>query len=704
MKYKLGIDVGGTFTDFLLLDENGDHAIFKTLSTPQDPSIGVEKGFSAIADFLNLESGEFLKQLEIIVHGTTITTNAVLTRNGAKTAFITTRGFRDVLNMRRGLRDRQYDSRYAPPEPFIRRRDIYTVEERVDCDGNILAPLNKDDMAAVMGQMKSKGYAAIGVSTLFAFMNGENEKKIGEMLHEAFPHAYISLSSEILPQVRVYERNSTVALNAYVGPILSRYLDRSRDRLSKNGFDGTYLIMQSNGGVMSPEMSSRFAVNTLLSGPAGGPVAGQFVAGIHGLNNLITVDMGGTSFDVCLIKDGQPAITTEGDIGGYRVALPVLDIVTIGAGGGSIASVDASGLLQVGPQSAGADPGPACYGKGGTEPTVTDVDLMLGYLDPEYFHGGDMKLDPAASAKAIEGRVAKKLGISVNEAASGIYRMININMALGVNLVSVAKGNNPRDFAMVVAGGAGPIHAAMIAKDQDIPLIIVPRGSSVFCASGMLMSDLKHDYVHTYTIELNKADIQRISDICGNLMEEARSTLQAEGIPEDRIHNSFTVDIRYLGQFNEVNVPLPMASTGQVREDDIQYLTELFHQTHDTLYGYSMPGAELELINIRLQSVGETEKPKFQPSPGQGPDASKALKNNREVFFEGKSVSTPVYDGLLLKNGNMVFGPAIVEEPTTTIVVPPDFDLTCDSYENYVMYRKNEKLKDIIDRLRKPYQ
>ena len=300
--------------------------------------------------------------------------------------------------------------------------------------------------------------------------------------------------------------------------------------------------------------------------------------------------------------------------------------------------------------------------------------------------------------------MAEKLGIGVNEAASGIYKMININMALGVNLVSVAKGHNPRDFAMVVAGGAGPIHAAMIAKDQDIPLIIIPRGSSVFCASGMLMSDLKHDYVHTYTIELAKADIQRISSICGSLLEEAKSTLRTEGIPEERIHNNFTVDIRYLGQFNEVNVPLPMAATGRVREEDIQYLIKLFHQTHDTLYGYSMPGAELELINIRLQSMGETEKPKFKPAPGQGADASKALKNNREVFFEGEGVNTPVYDGLLLKHGNMVFGPAIVEEPTTTIVVPPDFDLTCDSYENYVMYRKDEKLQDIIDRLKEPYQ
>ncbi len=704
MAYKLGIDVGGTFTDFLLVDENGEHNIFKVLSTPSDPSIGVMEGLHEIAEFTGRGIKDFLKNLKIIVHGTTITTNAILTRNGAYTAFITTRGFRDILNMRRGLRQKQYDSHYAPPQAFIPRRDIFTVEERVNYAGKVTAPLNEEEMAEIIEKIGSNGYQAIGVSTLFSFLNSENEMKIGEMLREAFPDMYLSLSHQIIPQVRVYERNSTVALNAYVGPILSDYLDHAEGQFQENGFDGTLLIMQSNGGVMSPELSSRFAVNTVLSGPAGGPVAGQFIASIHGLDNIITVDMGGTSFDVCLIENGQAAITTEGKIGGYQVALPVLSIETIGAGGGSIAHIDASGMLQVGPQSAGADPGPACYGKGGQEPTVTDADLILGYLDPDYFHGGDMTLDKKAAARAIEEKVATPLGLSLMEAAAGIYKMISINMALGVNLVSVAKGHNPRDFAMVVAGGAGPIHAAMIAKDQDIPLIIVPRGSSVFCASGMLMSDLKHDYVHTYTTELDKVDLTRVNGICTNLLAEARSTLQTEGIPSDRIQASFTADIRYLGQFNEVNVNLPMSSHGEVRSKDIRYLVELFHKTHDLLYGYSMPGADLELINIRLQAVGETEKPRFNPSPRQGPDASKALKSSRPVVFEEEEIDTPVYDGLSLQHGNMVFGPAVVEEPTTTILVPPDFDLTCDSYDNYVMYRKVDNLESIMATLKEKIQ
>ncbi|MBW2368665.1 MAG: hydantoinase/oxoprolinase family protein, partial [Deltaproteobacteria bacterium] len=688
----------------LLVDEDGRHDIFKSLSTPKNPSIGVVNGLTEIARYVDLAYEAFLSKVQIIVHGTTITTNAVLTRNGAKTAFITTKGFRDVLNMRRGLRDRQYDSRYDPPEPLVRRRDIFTVTERVDQDGNIALPVDEAEMQAIIKRMQREDYEAIGASTIFSYINTDNEKKIGELLREAFPDTYISLSSEILPQVRVYERNSTVALNAYVGPILSGYLQRAESGLNQSGFNGLLLIMQSNGGVMSPEMSSRFAVNTLLSGPAGGPVAGQFVSSIHGLDNIITVDMGGTSFDVCLIKDGRPTITTEGEIGGYRMALPTLYIETIGAGGGSIASVDAAGMLQVGPQSAGADPGPVCYGKGGREPTVTDADLILGYLSPDYFHGGALILDKKAAEKAIEDRIANKLGLSVTEAAAGIYKMININMAMGVSMVSVSKGHNPMKFAMVVAGGAGPIHAAQIAKDQEMPLIIVPRGSSVFCASGMLMSDLKHDYVHTYTAEFKHLDTNRVKSICDDLLKEAISTLATEGIPEERVQAGFTSDIRYLGQFNEVNVALPMSSSGEIRDEDMASLAELFHKTHDNLYGYSMPGAELELINIRLQAIGETVKPAFKDSPRYPPDASSALKNKRQVYFEDQFIETPVYDGLVLKHGNLVFGPAIVEEPTTTIVVPPDFDLICDSYNNYVLYRKSEKLEEIIAKLKESIQ
>ncbi|MBN2467460.1 MAG: hydantoinase/oxoprolinase family protein [Deltaproteobacteria bacterium] len=701
-RFKIGIDIGGTFTDFLLVDEGGNHEVYKVLSTPHDPTVGVKKGIGEMANAHDMDVKEFMGSVEAIIHGTTITTNAMLTRTGARTAFVTTKGFRDVLNMRRGMKDRQYDPRYNPPPPFIPRRNVFTVEERIDCEGNVRTALNEKDVEAVIQKMKENGgFEAVAVSTLFSFLNPVNEKRIGEMLQMAFPDLFVSISSEILPQVRFYERNSTVALNAYVGPPLKRYLENALKWLESDNFKGTLRIMQCNGGVMSPEVAMRFAGNTLLSGPAGGPVAGLWFGSMHGLNNVITVDMGGTSFDACLIHDGVPEVTIEEDIGGYRNALPSLDIVTIGAGGGSIAWIDPSGLLQVGPQSAGASPGPACYAMGGTEPTSTDADLLLGYLDPDYFHGGDMKLDVAAAEKAIKEKVADKLGIGVIDAAEGIYQMINNNMAAGVSLVSVARGYDPREFALVVAGGAGPIHAGMIAKDLNIPFLLTPRGSSVFCASGMLMSDLKHDYVRTYTVETSKVDLERLNGFCREMYAVGRETLLQEGIPEDRISYQFTADLRYLAQFNEVEVSLPMSEERIIRQVDIPYMLEEFHKKHDELYGYSLPGAETELINLRLSTIGRTDKPIFKESPFRGEDASVAIKKDRKARFDKRWMVVPVYDGLKMGNGMRVFGPAIIEEPTTTVIVTPDYDLVMDAYDNYVMYPKGVKPEELIDKLRR---
>jgi len=701
MRFKIGIDVGGTFTDFLLCDDQGNYEVFKVLSTPQDPAIGVRNGIGEMAKQKNTSMQEFLGTVDAIIHGTTITTNATLTGKGAKTAFVTTEGFRDVLNMRRGLKDRQYDSRYSPPPPLVKRRHIFTIEERIDCEGNEVVPLHEGDVHRAIEKIKEAKLESIGVSTLFSFYNPSHEQQIGAMLKEAFPDMYISLSTEILPQVRVYERHSTVALNAYVGPPLKRYLESALQWLNENNFKGTLLIMQSNGGVMSPEVAMRFAVNTLLSGPAGGPVAGLYYGSIHDLKDIITIDMGGTSFDACLIHKGIPHVTTEGEIGGYRNALPSLDIVTIGAGGGSIAWVDPSGLLQVGPQSAGASPGPACYGLGGEDPTSTDADLLLGYLDSEYFHGGGMKLDIEAAEKAVKQKVADKLGLGVIEAAEGIYQIINSNMAAGVNIVSVARGYDPREFALVVAGGAGPIHAGMIAKDLKIPLMIIPRGSSVFCASGMLMSDLKHDYVRTYTVETRKIELDLLNKICREMREEGRETLLREGIPVERISYKFTADLRYVAQFNEVEVSLSMSADGEIRDSDIPYMLQAFHEKHDELYGYSLPQAETELINVRLTTLGTTEKPVFRKSPFRGNDASAALKKERKARFEGRFIDVPVSDGLKMGNGNIVYGPSIIEEPTTTIIVTPDYDLMMDAYDNYIMYQKGVKVEELMDTLRR---
>jgi N-methylhydantoinase A len=699
MKYRIGIDVGGTYTDFLMVDDSGTTEMYKVLSTPKDPSIAVFNGLHEIAEAKGLDYREFLGQIQIIVHGTTITTNAVLTGNETKTGFITTTGFRDVLNMRRGLKDRQFDSRYAPPPPLVPRYLLRTVEERVNCEGREVTALNRNDCLEAIQKLKDEQVEAIGVGFMFSFLNPLHEREFGNLLKEYFPEAYVSLSSEILPQVRYYERNSTTAMNAYVGPTLKRYIESLMARLAADNFKGTLLIMQSNGGVMSPEVAMRFAANTLLSGPAAGPVAGLTIGRIHDLENVITVDMGGTSFDVCLVKSGKANLTNEGEVGGHKICFPMLDIHSIGAGGGSIAWIDPGGIMRVGPQSAGASPGPACYGLGGEQPTVTDADLLLGYLNTNYFLGGREVLDIEAAERAVYDKIAKPLGLNLIEAAYGIYRIINNNMAAGLNVVSVGKGYDPREFSLVVAGGAGPIHAPMIAKQVAIPLIFIPKYSSVFCAMGLLMSDLIHNYVRSYTCLLNKIDLDRLNILFGQIRMEGLQSLRAEGVPSDRINLTYSVDLRYEGQFNEVEIPLLVDTNGVIRENDITSLFQNFHQRHGELYGYSLPGSPVELINLRLLARGTTDKPSLKETPYLGKDPSQAFKYERQAYFTDRFLNVPVYDGEKMGYGNMVYGPAIIEDTTTTLVVTPDYNLYLDKFNNYVMYRKNLGFKKLLMKL-----
>jgi N-methylhydantoinase A len=683
MSLRVGIDVGGTFTDLFVVDADGKGKIYKTPSRPDDPGAGVLDGLAKAANDRGVSLEELLGRISTIVHGTTIATNATLTGRGAKTGFITTRGFRDVLNMRRGLKLRQYDAKHSPPPPLVPRNRVAPVTERVNVEGEAVTALVEDDVREAARLFREEGVEAIGVSYLWSFLNPGHEQRTAEILREEMPEAYISLSSETLPQIRVYERNSTTVLNAYVGPILQEYLEGLQKHLADRGFAGTLLIVQSNGGVMSPEVASRFAVNTLLSGPAAGPVAGLHYGGTHGYKDITTIDMGGTSFDVALVANRTPVVTNEAEIGGYRVALPTLDIHTVGAGGGSIAWVDAGGILRVGPESAGAQPGPACYGNGGTRPTVTDADVLLGYLDPTYFSGGEIALDIEAARRAAEEHVAEPLGLDWIRAADGIYRVVNATMAAAVNDVSVGRGYDPREFALVVAGGAGPIHAAALAHELGIGTIIVPRESSVFCAVGTLLSDLKHDYVRTFAGDLDGADLSRLSDLFDRMRDEATATLRDEGIEDDRMEMNFSVDLRMVGQFTEVEVPVSI--DGSVDDETVEVMTQAFHERHETLYGFALPGTPLELINLRLTALGRTDRPALEELPAGGPDAAHAKKGSREAYFEGEFQQVPVYDGLALQRDNRLSGPAIVEQPTTTVIVTPGYDLTCDAYGNYVI-------------------
>jgi len=681
--YRVGIDVGGTFTDFLLIDEVGQSKVYKTLTTPKSPTEGVVNGLELMAKDLKISFRDFLQQVTTIVHGTTITTNATLTGDGANTGFITTKGFRDALNMRRGLRAKQYSPKQSPPAELVPRYLVQAVEERVNFAGQEVTPLNEVEVRQAAKLFIEQGVEAIAVSLLFSFFNPEHEQRIKEILQEEMPDVYVSLSSEILPQVRLYERNSTTALNAYVGPPLFKYLTNLLARFNDEGFKGTLLIMQSNGGVMSPEVAKRFASNTLLSGPAAGPAAGIFYSESQEADNIITVDMGGTSFDICLIKNKQPGITNEGQVGGYRIASPMLDIHTIGAGGGSIAWVDAGGMLRVGPKSASSEPGPVCYGRGGKNITTTDANLILGYLDPKFFHGGTLDLDVQAT-KDVLAELAQKLGMDPVATAAGVYKIVNMGMADGVREVSVRRGHDPREFALVVAGGAGPIHAAEIATELGISSIIVPRESSVFCAAGMLISDLKHDYVRTYHAPMESASLDKITEFFDDMAKEALAVLGQEGVSSNRIQVRLAADVRYLGQFSEVEV---VVNSNNLSEE-LAHISETFHLNHNELFGYSMPGSPLEFINLRLTAIGIVDKPNFNKIPYYGTKSDHALKSKRMAYFAGEFQEVPVFDGLKLNNGNIVTGPAIIEQPTTTIIVTPDFNIKCDDYNNYVMYPK----------------
>lgn len=692
MAYRIGIDVGGTFTDFLLTSGDGSSEIYKVLSTPEDPSIGLMSGLSEMAKAKSTSLRKFIKDVTTIVHGTTVTTNAVLTRRGAKTGLLTTKGLRDALEMRRGIREEQYNNRYTNVEPLVPRYLRFPVEERVDYKGDVVTGLNKSDVLDAAQVFKKEGVDAIAVCFMNSFANNQHESQTEKIIREQFPDLYLTVSSEFLPSIRFYDRISTTVLNSYVGPILKGYLTSLIEKMKDAGFEGVLLIMQSNGGVVSPQIAMEKAAATLLSGPAAGPVAGIEYTSIQGYNDCLTIDMGGTSFDAALIKDKTPLVTTEGEINRLRLALPMLGIVTIGAGGGSIGWVDEGGLLRMGPQSAGSKPGPACYDLGGDLPTCTDADLLLGYLDKDFFAGGKIPLNFDRAEKAIKEKIADPLGIDVVEAAAGMYRVINVNMASGVREVSVKRGHDPREFPLVVAGGAGPVHACMIALELEIPVMIIPKESSIFCAAGMLMSDLKHNFVRTYSTFLDEIDAKKFRALFQEMEREAVELLRSENIPENSIHHVYSLDMRYVKQYHEVNVEI---TKEEMEKGDIESMANRFHPEHNRLYGYSLEeqGTPIELINLRLSSTGKTTKPRFREEEYDQETPAKALKKKRKVYLPQRKTfdEVPVYDGHKLSYGNKIEGPAIIEQVNTTTFVTPEFNVLCDKFGSYTMFVKEKE-------------
>ncbi len=685
---RIGIDVGGTFTDFFLWSPEGVVETFKVLSTPEDPSVGVMNGLREMAASRGSGLEQFTGRISAIVHGTTVTTNAVLTRSGARTGLVTTEGVRDALEMRRGIREEQYNNFYQNVVPLVPRHLRVPVRGRLDYRGEEITPLDAEQVRAAAPLFRRENVQAVAVCFMNAFANASHEQVAAEVVREELPDAYLSVSSEVLPTIRFYNRVSTTVLNAYVGPVLRGYLSSLTGKLAEAGFKGVLLIMQSNGGVALPELTLRLPATTLLSGPAAGPRAAAAVAREHGSSDCILVDMGGTSFDASLVREGAAGMAIEGEISRLRIALPMLDINTIGAGGGSIGWIDGGGLLRMGPQSAGAVPGPACYGRGGDRPTCTDADLILGYLDPEFFAGGALTLDPESAKQVILQGIAEPLRMDVEKAAAGMYRVINTNMAHGVREITVRRGLDPREFPLVVAGGAGPLHACMIADELEIPSLLVPATASILCAAGMVYSDLQHDFARSYISPLVDLDPTHLRDLVTAMTEEGEQLLKEEGIPREQAAHLVTLDLRYLKQYHEVTLPVSM---GAIEGGNTSAIAESFHAEHNRLYGYDLAseGTGLELINVRVRTTGHTEKPILPEVPCGSSDPGAALKGHRRAFVpeRGAFEEVPVYDGHTLCSGNVIPGPALVDRADTTIFVSAAYTARVDRYGSCVLRR-----------------
>jgi N-methylhydantoinase A len=675
MSYRLGIDTGGTFTDFVLVDDStSTYHTLKMPSTPDAPSRSVVLGLDELAADLGLELSSLITDIELIVHGTTVATNAVLTGDGAATALVTTSGFRDALQMRRGMREETLNNKLAAPRPIVPRRLRFGATERTTFTGEEVVALDDDQLVEIAQRCREAGVEAVAICFLHSYANPEHERRARKILEASLPDVYLTTSHELIAQVRLYERVSTTVLNAYSGPLIDRYLRSLVASLEELGFAGRLLIMQSSGGLCSPQTARERAAATLLSGPAAAPVAGSAYAGAVSARNCLTIDMGGTSFDAALVPDGAPTMLPGGGwINRQRVALPMLAIHTIGAGGGSIASIDASGILRMGPRSAGAVPGPACYGHGGSQPTCTDADLVLGYLNPANFLGGRIRLDLDAAIASIDREIAAPLGIDVREAAAAMFQVINVNMTEGIREVSVDQGEDPRDFLLVVGGGAGPIHAGVIARELGIRELLVPRDSSVFAAVGLLLADVRHDAVRAMPVRLTDLDTDSFAAAIDELVGQVLTRMGHEGFGVEDVNIEPACDLRYVGQFHEITLPVSVAES---RHGDVASVRARFHAEHERRYGWCSVGDELELVNLRVAARAQRTNPARRRIDAGDLDA--AFLASREAYLPGADTFAPVsaYAGLRLGAGAVVRGPAIIELPTTTVVVPDSSDLT----------------------------
>jgi N-methylhydantoinase A len=684
-RWRVGVDSGGTFTDVCLFDQvEGRVEVWKVSSTPDDPSRGIAQGVEEGMRRVVPEAGDAPgASVAYFGHGTTVATNALIQHRGVRTGLVTTDGFRDLLEIGRQKRPDLYDIQADKPPVLVPRDLRQEVPERVRHTGEIDTVLDETRMREAARALKAAGVQAVAVSFLYGFIHPEHEARAVEILREEMPDAFISAGHEIAPEFREYERLSTVVLNAYLGPIMRDYINRLAPRLKALGMEATPHLTQSNGGVIGFTTAAEMPVRTVLSGPSTGVVGAQAIGALAGFEDLITFDMGGTSTDVALLKGGMCKLTSEAVVHGYPIKAPMLDIHTVGAGGGSIAYVDAGGLLKVGPRSCGADPGPVCYDRGNTEPATTDANVVLQTLNPEYLLGGRMPVRQDLAKQAI-GRLAEKLGLDVMETAQGILSVVTANMARAIRVISIQRGHDPRDYTLMAFGGAGPLHAARLARELEMKRVLVPRNPGILCAMGLLLTDLRADFAATKLLPATEASVPDVATAFAGLTARAEEWFAHEEIAPAERRLTRTADMRYAGQNYELAVPLP---EGEITAATIAALAEDFAQAHRQRYGFVAEGEPVQLVTLRLEATGLVRKADLRAYPMAGSDASAAITGKREVWFPeaGDFVQTPIYSRDELRPGNHFAGPAIVEQMDTTTVVPPGMTAHVDVYLNLIL-------------------
>jgi len=680
---RIGIDVGGTFTDIVLIDDATREVHYtKVLTTHDDLARGVIAG---IDKMLEMVSATFDK-VDYTVHGTTIGTNALIERKGARTGLITTQGMRDVLEIGRIERPAAglYDIFVDTPMPLVPRYLRLDVEERVGVDGEVVVPLDEESAREAVRFLKDQAVESIAISFLFSFRNPTHEERVRELCQSMFPEAAVSISSEIAPEFREFERTSTTVINAYLAPVVEYYLDNLEGQLQDRYGDVDLRIMQASGGSMTTEMAKYRAVNIVNSGPAGGALAAAYVGRLTGDDQVISVDMGGTSFDVGVIDRGEPRVAPESQFEGFPVKIPILDVQAIGAGGGSLAWIDEGGALNVGPESAGSEPGPACYGLSGEQPTVTDANLVLGRLNPEYFLGGEMKLHPELAEAAIVQHVSEPLGVSLEEAASGIIRVVNANMERAISVNSTEKGFDVREFALLPFGGAGPLHAVELAQDLDMKRVVVPPYAGTFSAVGLLVANTRYDYASTVAKSEKELTPEELLKEFKELEAQGRAQLKAQNVAEDQIEILWSADLRYEGQSYELSTPVQRSEV--LTQSDIKEIVSLFHDMHHRIYAYGSVDEIVEFINLRVAAIGKVPEVSLAHGGATGGDAGIARKDTRPVHFLKEGfIDTAIYDRALLQPGHVVTGPALIEEIASTTVITPGTEGTVDEFGNVII-------------------